>query len=148
MFEPDWFDVNNPDLRAIEREWSVRYNAAGDGDSDSDGDGDSDGDEIQFQFDDTKITNTNDLEFLQHALKLLKYESALGEKGNDEEETANLKLGGCFPPPPPDRFAGCWTRDICLCYEDGGLKNAYGWFHWCGPCQCYVDANEGCCGGR
>lgn len=146
MFDPGWFDDRNPNLDAIEREWSVRYNAAERFELRP-----VDGYDWDIQHDETKITNANDLEFLQSAFRLMRANSALGEKGNDVEETAALKLGGYFPPPPPARFAGewlGWPNDVVLCYEEDGCgqENSYAWFVWCGPCQCHVDANEGCGG--
>tara|TARA_B100000902_G_scaffold383638_1_gene422765 strand:- start:1279 stop:1713 length:435 start_codon:yes stop_codon:yes gene_type:complete len=143
MFDPEWFNTRKPDLGAIEREWSVRFSAAEKYEMRPYGD---DPDEIQF--DETKITDANDLEFLQHAFKLLKYHGALGDKGNDVEETAQLKLGGYFPPPPPDSWKGDWLGDgIILSYEHDGIgqENAYEWFLWCGPCQSYQPANDPCC---
>ena len=145
-YDLDWFNTRKPNLGAIEREWRVRFNAAEKYELRP-----VDGFDCDIRFDETKITDANDLEFLQYAFNLLRYEDALGEKGNDVEETAQLKLGGYFPPPPPYRFTEswiCWPQEICLCYEEGGIgqENSYGWFVWCGPCQCYMDAEEGCGG--
>lgn len=145
-YDLDWFNTRKPDLGAIEREWRMRFNAAEKYELRP-----VDGYDWDIQFDETKITDANDLEFLQYAFNLLRYEEALGEKGNDVEETAQLRLGGYFPPPPPCRFTErwiCWPQDICLCYEEDGTgqENSYEWFVWCGPCQCYVGAEEGCGG--
>ena len=143
MFDLDWFNTRKPDLGAIEREWRVRFSAAEKYEMRP-----VDGYDWDIQFDETKITDANDLEFLQYAFNLLRYEGCLGDKGNDVEETAQLKLGGYFPPPPPDRLKGEWLGDgTILSYEhDGnGQENAYGWFVWCGPCQSYQLADEPCC---
>ena len=137
------FDDRSPNLDAIEKEWGRRYCAAEKFELRP-----VDGYDWDIQFDETKITNANDLEFVQCAFKLLRSNFALGEDGNGVEETAGLKVGGYFPPPPPSRFTGGWLGDgIFLCYEEDGCgqENSYAWFVWCGPCQSLVDANEGCC---
>ena len=139
----DPFAARPPDLRAIEAEWQTRYTASVKFEMRP-----VDGCDWDIQFDETKITNADDLEFVQCAFKLLRSNYALGEDGNGVEETAGLKLGGYFPPPPPSRFTGSWLGDgIFLCYEEDGCgqENSYAWFVWCGPCQSLVDANEGCC---
>ena len=143
MFDSGWFDTHKPDLVAIEREWAVRFNAAKKYEMRP-----VDGYDWDIQFDETKITNANDLEFLQHVFTLLLAEFRLGLDGYGVEETAALKLGEYFPPPPPDRLKGDWLGEgICLCYEhDGnGQENAYDWFVWCGACQSYQLADESCC---
>ena len=143
MFDLDWFNTRKPDLGAIEREWRVRFSAAEKYEMRP-----VDGYDWDIQFDETKITDANDLEFLQYAFNLLRYEGCLGDKGNDVEETAQLKLNGYFPPPPPDRLKGNWLGcGTILSYEhDGnGQENAYGWFVWCGPCQSYQSADDPCC---
>lgn len=139
----DPFAARPLDLRAIEAEWQTRYNAAEKYEMRP-----VDGIDWDIQFNETKITDANDLEFLQRAFGLLLSYSGLGEDGYGVQETAALKMGGYFPPPPPARFAGDWLAGgIFLCYEEDGCgqDNSYAWFVWCGPCQSLVDANTGCC---
>ena len=124
---------------AIEHEWQTRFAAAKNSEIRADEDGD------EWEYDETRITNADDLAFLQAIFKELQYWSALGEDGHGADEMAALALGGHFPPPPPSRFSGEWLTEGPSLHHDENesqLYNPFGWYVWCGPSQGFFDAER------
>ena len=140
-FDPDWFNVNCPERDRIRAEWQARYDAS---ENMTTVDG--------FECNDCRITNADDLAFMQHVFGLIRYNRGLGY-GDDADETKALAMGGWFPPPPPSRYKDDWLGGVYanegdglfLCYSGGSIENHYGWCVYCGPCQCLIEADEPHC---